>query len=50
MAQSRFQQGFLFSVNKTGVHDNWPQLTDYEETNREPNDADWLRRAIIKIF
>ena len=32
------------------VHNNWLQQTDREQTDRESNDADWLRKAIIKIF
>ena len=32
------------------VYDNWPRQTDREQTDREPNDANWLRSAIVKIF
>ena len=32
------------------VHDNWPRPTDSEQTDCEPNDADWLRRPVIQIF
>ena len=27
-----------------------PRQTDRKQTDREPNDTDWLRRAIISMF
>ena len=50
IAPQKFRLPPKNSVQATCLHDNCPWQTDREQTDCEPIDADWLRRAIMKIF